>query len=44
MSKRRTQCPEFKAKAPMEAISGCKTFQRIAADKAIDQFNFSVVP
>jgi putative transposase len=35
MSKRRTHPPEFKAKVPMEAISGRKSFQEIAADHAV---------
>jgi transposase len=35
MSKRRAQSPEFKAKVAMEAISGRKTIQEIAADHAI---------
>jgi transposase-like protein len=34
MSKRRTHSPEFKAKVAMEAISGRKTIQEIAADHA----------
>ena len=32
MSKRRTHSPEFKARVAMEAISGRKTIQEIAAD------------
>jgi transposase-like protein len=32
MSNRRTQCPARKAKVAMEAISGRKTLQEIAAD------------
>ena len=35
MSKRRTHSPEFEAKVAMEAISGRKTIQEIAADHAI---------
>jgi putative transposase len=35
MSKRRTHSPEFKARAAMEATSGRKTIQEIAADHAI---------
>jgi hypothetical protein len=35
MSKRRTHSPEFKARVAMEAISGRKTIQEIAADHAI---------
>jgi transposase-like protein len=35
MSKRRTHSPEFKARVAMEAISGRKTLQEIAADHAI---------
>ncbi len=35
MSKRRTHSPEFKAKVAMEAISGRKMLQEIAADHAI---------
>jgi hypothetical protein len=34
MSKRRTHSPEFKARVAMEAISGCKTIQEIAAETA----------
>jgi transposase-like protein len=34
MSKRRTHSPEFKARVAMEAISGRKTIQEIAADHA----------
>ena len=33
MSKRRTHSPELKAKVAMEAISGRKTIQEIAARK-----------
>jgi transposase-like protein len=35
MSKRRTHSSEFKARVAMEAISGRKTIQEIAADHAI---------
>ena len=35
MSKHRTHRPEFKARVAMEAISGRKTIQAIAADHAI---------
>ena len=35
MSKRRTHSPKFKARVAMEAISGRKTIQEIAADHAI---------
>jgi len=35
MSKRRTHSPEFKARVAMEAISGRKTIQEIAADHAL---------
>jgi putative transposase len=35
MSKRRTHSPEFKDRAAMEAISGRKTIQEIAAGHAI---------
>jgi len=35
MSKRCTHSPEFKARAAMEAISGRKAIQEIAADHAI---------
>jgi putative transposase len=34
MSKRRTHSPDLKAKVAMEAISGGKTIQEIAADRA----------
>jgi hypothetical protein len=37
LSKRRTHSPEFKARVAMEAISGRKTIQEIAADHAMDQ-------
>ena len=36
MSKRHTHNPEFKARIAMEAISGRKTIQKIAADYAIN--------
>jgi len=36
MSKRRSHSPEFKAKVAMEAISGRKTIQEIAADHGMD--------
>jgi putative transposase len=35
MSERRTHNPEFKARVAMEAISGRKTLQEIAADHAV---------
>jgi putative transposase len=35
MSKRNTHGPELKARIAMEAISGRKTIQKIAADHAI---------
>jgi putative transposase len=35
LSKRRSHSPEFKARVAMEAISGRKTIQEIAADQAI---------
>ena len=35
MTTRRTHSPEFKARVAMEAISGRKTLQEIAADHAI---------
>ena len=35
MSKRHTHSPEFKARVAMEAISGRKTIQEIAADHAV---------
>ena len=41
MSKRRTHSPEFKAKVAMEAISGRKTIQEIAADHAIHPIQVS---
>ena len=36
MCKRRTHSPEFKAKVAMEAISGRKAIQEIAADHGIN--------
>ena len=41
MSKRRTHSPEFKARVAMEAISGRKTIQEIAADHAIHPIQMS---
>ena len=41
MSKRRTHSPEFKAKDAMDAISGRKTIQEIAADHAIHPIQVS---
>ena len=41
MSKRRTHSPEFKARVVMEAISGRKTIQEIAADHAIHPIQVS---
>ena len=41
MSKRRTHRPEFKARVAMEAISGRKTIQEIAADNAIHPIQVS---
>jgi hypothetical protein len=38
MSKRRINSPEFKAMVAMEAISGRKTIQEIAADHAIHPY------
>jgi putative transposase len=35
LSKCRTHSPEFKARVAMEAISGRKTIQEIAADHAV---------
>ncbi len=35
INKRRTHSPEFEAKVAMEAISGRKTLQEIAADHAV---------
>jgi transposase-like protein len=41
MSKQRTHTPEFKARVAMEAISGRKTSQEIAADHAIHPIQVS---
>jgi transposase-like protein len=41
MSKRRTHSPDFKARVAMEAISGRKTLQEIAADHAIHPIQVS---
>ena len=41
MSKRRTHSPEFKARVAMEAISGRKTLQEIAADHSINPIQVS---
>jgi len=41
MSKRRTHSPEFKAKVAMEAISGRKTIQVVAADHGIHHIQVS---
>ena len=41
LSKRRTHSPKFKARVAMEAISGCKTIQEIAADHAIHPIQVS---
>ena len=41
MSKRRTHSPEFKARVAMEAISGRKTLQEIAADHAVHPIQVS---
>jgi putative transposase len=41
MSKRRIHSPEFKARVAMEAISGRKTIQEIAADHAIHPIQVS---
>ena len=41
MTKRRTHSPEFKARVAMEAISGRKTLQEIAADHAIHPIQVS---
>ena len=41
MSQRRTHSPEFKARVAMEAISGRKTLQEIAADHAIHPIQVS---
>jgi transposase len=41
MSKRRTHSPEFKARVAMEAITGRKTIQEIAADHAVHPIQVS---
>lgn len=41
MSKRRTYSPEFKARVAMEAISGRRTLQEIAADHAVHPIQVS---
>jgi len=41
MTTRRTHSPEFKARVAMEAISGRKTLQEIAADHAIHPIQVS---
>jgi len=41
MSKRRTHSPEFKSKVAMEAISGRRTLQEIAADHAVHPIQVS---
>jgi putative transposase len=41
MSKRFTHSPEFKARVAMEAISGRKTIQEIAADHPIQPIQVS---
>jgi putative transposase len=41
MSKRRTHSPELKARVAMEAISGRKTIQEIAADHGIHPIQVS---
>jgi transposase InsO family protein len=41
MTKRRTHSPEFKARVAMEAISGRKTLQEIAADHALHPIQVS---
>jgi transposase-like protein len=41
MSKRRTHSPEFEARVAMEAISGRKTIQEIAADHAVHPIQVS---
>ena len=41
MSKRRTHSPEFKAKVAMEAISGRRTIQEIAAEHSIHPIQVS---
>ena len=41
MSERRTHSPEFKSRVAMEAISGRKTLQKVAADHAIHPIQVS---
>ncbi len=41
MSKRPTRSPEYKARVAMEAISGRKTLQEIAADPVIPPIEVS---
>ena len=41
MNKRRTHSPEFKAKVAMEAISGRRTIQEIAAEHTIHPIQVS---
>ena len=41
MTKRRTRCPEFKSRVAMEAISGRKMVQEIAADHGIHPIQVS---
>jgi transposase-like protein len=41
LSKRRTHSPEFKARVAMEAFSGRKTIQEIAADHVIHPIQVS---
>jgi transposase-like protein len=41
MSKRRTHSAEFKARVAMEAISGRKTLQKVAADHAVHPIQMS---
>jgi putative transposase len=41
LNKRRTHNPEFKARVAMEAISGRKTIQEIAADHSIQPIQVS---
>ncbi len=41
MSKRRTHSPEFKSRVAIEAISGRKTLQEIAADHAVHPIQMS---
>jgi putative transposase len=44
MSNRRTQSREFQARVAMEAISGRKTIQEIAADHAIHPIQVCQLP